>query len=161
MDDHTALFDEYKLLQQKIDSIGGFKFRVRGWSVTLLSALLVTGKLHDAPPPHAAFLLLAALIVVTGFHMLELEQDRLAQIFGRRAIRLEAAIGSLRRRLRRDPHSTSPLTSPSLATDIRTQSLTARRFRLRIAPYNWFFTIQLLVILAMTGTLLLRHSTQT
>jgi len=32
------LTDEYKILQDKIDKIGGFRFTIKGWSVTAVIA---------------------------------------------------------------------------------------------------------------------------
>lgn len=37
------LTDEYKLLQDKIDKIGGFRFTIKGWSVTAVIAASAAG----------------------------------------------------------------------------------------------------------------------
>lgn len=34
----ARLIDEYKILQDKIDKIGGFRFTIKGWSVTAVIA---------------------------------------------------------------------------------------------------------------------------
>lgn len=37
------LTDEYKIVQDKIDKIGGFRFQVKGWAITIVVGALVAG----------------------------------------------------------------------------------------------------------------------
>jgi hypothetical protein len=60
------LWKEYELLQGKVDKIGAFKFQIRGWSVTLLSALFVTSYRQGAQVP-----LVAGVALILGFWLTE------------------------------------------------------------------------------------------
>lgn len=64
------LWDEFKLLQDKIDKIGTFKFQIKGWAATLVLAALIGSRLADAPW-YAALLLIPAI-----FLFLVLEEDQ-------------------------------------------------------------------------------------
>lgn len=89
------LMDEYKILQDKIDKIGAFRFTVKGWSVTITTAALAAAGAAKIPfylPP-----LLVLLVVV--FFLLEHEQLELSLRFGRRAREIEEAL----HRIRTDP----------------------------------------------------------
>lgn len=85
------LFREYELVQSKLDSVGAFKFRVRGWSITVVSALTVAIATGRVP---VAFLLLAVLLILF-FAFLEQEQEELGLALGNRAAALELAIDRL------------------------------------------------------------------
>jgi hypothetical protein len=87
--------DEYKILQDKIDKIGGFRFTVKGWSVTLTTAALATAGAARIP----YYLLPALILFVVVFFLLEHEQWELSRRFGRRASEIEEAL----RRFRSDP----------------------------------------------------------
>ena len=39
----TSLSDEYKILQDKIDKIGAFRFTIKGWSVTVIAVSVAAG----------------------------------------------------------------------------------------------------------------------
>lgn len=82
------LSEEYKLIQSKIDGIGEFKFKVRGWMITIHSALLaalVTGKI---PYPFDYFIIGIPFI----FQLLEREQAEIQSILSERARNVEKAI---------------------------------------------------------------------
>jgi hypothetical protein len=52
------MMDEYKILQDKIDKIGGFRFTVKGWSVTITTAALAAAGAAKIPfylPPALFF----------------------------------------------------------------------------------------------------------
>ena len=85
------LIEEYRLVQTKIDNIGGFKFRVRGWSITAASGLLIASS--SDPLPNAACLL--APLVIIAFAYLEQEQDELALALGNRARLIENVLDRL------------------------------------------------------------------
>ncbi len=88
-----ALWDEYELAQGKIDHIGEFKFRVKGWSLTLQTALiaaLLSGKadwVFNGWIP--ATIIAAALCVIFLFHTLDQQQNDLSNALGRRAKEIE------------------------------------------------------------------------
>jgi hypothetical protein len=84
-------WDEYKLLQDKIDKIGTFKFQVKGWSATLILAAIVGGK--AASVPWYAFLPLLGVVAV--FWLLEENQSIRGWQYGKHAGRLEERIAKL------------------------------------------------------------------
>ncbi len=82
------LFDEYKILQDKIDKIGGFRFTIKGWSVTALIAASAAGT--AAKSFSIALTITVGLLLMLGFFFkFEVEQVRLSRTFGRRARKLE------------------------------------------------------------------------
>jgi hypothetical protein len=90
------LSDEYKILQDKIDKIGGFRFTIKGWSVTAViaasAAASTTGRLITTLTVSVGLLLMLAF-----FFWLEFEQVRLSWLFGDRAARLEDAFRQIDR----------------------------------------------------------------
>lgn len=78
-------WNEYALLQSKIDRIGEFKFRIRGWAATIvLGAALVGGK------DHSAWLIGGVLgIALAGFVTMESHQEKLSRVFSLRASIIE------------------------------------------------------------------------
>jgi hypothetical protein len=65
-------WDEYKLLQDKIDRIGDFRFRVKQW-LALFPAALVAG--FDKINPEHWWLLLSVSVFFVAFYVLELDQS--------------------------------------------------------------------------------------
>jgi len=72
---------EYQILQDKIDKIGGFKFTIRGWSVTIVVASSIGAATATLPSP---FLLLGLIIFVLVFGHMESVQTQHQKTFGRR-----------------------------------------------------------------------------
>lgn len=95
----SVLREEYALIQAKIDHVGEFKFRVRGWSLTLQTAMwgaLFTGK-TAIPVTYLglATLLFTMLGVVFLFHFLEQEQESISRALRQRAGYLEKTLDQL------------------------------------------------------------------
>lgn len=92
-----GLYEEYKILQDKIDKIADFGLKVRGWCITLQSAIivaLVSGKL--LVDSHSQYLVVIFMfLVVTLFHFLEQEQIETRKILSERARKVEFAIDRL------------------------------------------------------------------
>jgi hypothetical protein len=90
------LSDEYKILQDKIDKIGSFRFTIKGWSVTAViaasAAASTTGRLTTALTVSVGLVLMLAF-----FFWLEFEQVRLSWLFGDRAARVEDAFRQIDR----------------------------------------------------------------
>ena len=57
--------DEYKILQDKIDKIGGFRFTIKGWSVTAVVA--ATAAASATKSPLAAGTVGLGLAAMVGF----------------------------------------------------------------------------------------------
>jgi hypothetical protein len=145
------LWKEYDLLQGKLDKIGAFKFQIRGWSVTLVSALFVTSYHQGERVP-----LLAGVALVLGFWLTEwyetvvrkavqdraeVVQDLLRTLTNRAmfvARRRSALLGSPRRR-----------SAASVGEAIRIRREGLNRFLARL--FHWaahaFYALQLLLIL--------------
>lgn len=120
-DFRTRLTDEYKILQDKIDKIGAFRFTIKGWSVTAVIAASATSNgVHS---------LLALLVISFGlaalmffFFRMEFEQIRLRAFFGYRAKKLEKAFVQLDRGHR----VKVPFAVPNLATEVESNSRSQR-----------------------------------
>ena len=83
------LTSEYRIIQDKIDKIGSFRFTVKGWSVTLvIASIFATGSSKSISP----FLLLLLLWFVWLFYGIERKQNRLGLLFGQRALRIEKEV---------------------------------------------------------------------
>jgi hypothetical protein len=81
---------EYKILQDKIDKIGAFRFTIKGWSITvILAAAFASASTAKIP----AWLWLVSLLgFLVLFFLFELEQTTLRHRFGQRCILIESAI---------------------------------------------------------------------
>jgi hypothetical protein len=82
------LVGEYKIAQDKIDKIAGFRFTIRGWSVTLVVAFAFGANTLKLPP----YWILSALLPLTAFLLMERSQRRNHHVLSSRAIRLEKRI---------------------------------------------------------------------
>lgn len=89
------LENEYKILQDKIDKIGAFRFTIKGWSITvILAAVFASASTAKIP----AWLWLVSLFGFLGlFFRFELEQITLRHKFGKRCIAIESAISRVLR----------------------------------------------------------------
>jgi hypothetical protein len=83
-------WEEYKLLQSKVDGIGSFKFQVRGWAITLVSAFLVSGLSANIPP----FAFLGGLVIVGLFFLLDNNQQMWQSAYVGRLAQLERKLVS-------------------------------------------------------------------
>ena len=90
------LADEYKILQDKMDKIGGFRFTIKGWSVTAVIAASAAGSASKS--------LLTVITISVGlafmllfFFWFELEQVKLSRLFGDRVRKLEGTFKVLDR----------------------------------------------------------------
>jgi hypothetical protein len=76
----TCLADEYKILQDKIDKIGGFRFTIKGWSLTLIVATLVAGTATKVSPNWIVSAVMAVFVMV--LFAVEKKQTDLSRLFG-------------------------------------------------------------------------------
>lgn len=77
---------EYRILQDKLDKIGGFRTTIRGWSVTLVVASIIAAGSSKQVSP---FFLSLLFIFIYAFDAMERKQNRYANIFGARILQLE------------------------------------------------------------------------
>lgn len=93
------LTDEYKILQEKIDKIGAFRFTIKGWSVTaVIAASAASGTAKGLFTVMTISFGLAVMLFF--FFRMELEQVKLSNLFGDRARRLENAFVRIDRKRR-------------------------------------------------------------
>jgi len=109
------LTDEYKMLQDKIDKIGAFRFTVKGWSVTAVIA--ASAAASSAKSWLTALTLCSGLgVMLVFFFLMELKQVRLSRLFGDRARRLEDAFVRIDRK--RKASFKLPFPVPYLANEM-------------------------------------------
>lgn len=77
--------DEYKILQDKIDKIGDFRFRIKSWTITLFTGFILG--ILATPLPKIAFLF--AFVIVMLFHYFEGYQSIWHKAYSKRIIELE------------------------------------------------------------------------
>jgi len=139
------LESEYRIVQDKIDKIGGFRFTIRGWTVTLVTgAVLAVASTKYLSP--LALLFLFVLLAV--FAAIERRQNRNQQVLEDRAFEIEVEF----RRIQTEVGGTQErLTmSPRIAHSLRDRSLldggAIRRFVEN--PDRWFYWVLVGVIFA-------------
>ncbi len=84
----TGLWEEYKLLQDKVDKIGAFRFQVKGWLIPLVSAWLVAVYTAKITPWANLF----AAVVPVLFYLLERNHHKHQEAFLRRIYAIEDAL---------------------------------------------------------------------
>lgn len=80
---------EYRILQDKIDKIGGFRFTIRGWSVTLVIASIIAAGSSKGVSPYVLGLL---FLFIYALYAVERKQNQYGLAFGDRALHLERRI---------------------------------------------------------------------
>jgi hypothetical protein len=143
------LLDEYKILQDKLDKIGEFRFTIKGWSVTVTLAALTAATAANA----SAWVALLPLLVAMAFFVLERKQHELSEAYGRRAVEIEAAMMRLRSGRGRDLSSIRFI--PGIGNSLWRVALRKRRFVswrkvVKDADYA-IYLIQALVIICVAG----------
>ncbi|WNM58752.1 hypothetical protein [Candidatus Nitrospira allomarina] len=131
-------WEEYKILQDKLDKIGDFRFKVRGWTITVISAVVTGGFIGNMTP----FFLILPLLLVFIFQLLEKNQDIWQEAFSKRVFRLERQI------------SRKPNESPRIARSIRERHSEVKHGgwfdKLALYAYpNFFIGMYFLIILVL------------
>jgi hypothetical protein len=75
------LTDEYKILQDKIDKIGAFRFTIKGWAITAVGAATAAATATKSLAV-AGVVSVGLAILVVFFFKFEIEQVRLSRLFG-------------------------------------------------------------------------------
>jgi len=91
----SALLEEYKIIQSKIDKIGEFQLKVRSWSITLEIALLGAIFTEKVPPELFYWAILFIVLIVFIFHFHEQEQREIQSYLSERVFPLKIAIDRL------------------------------------------------------------------
>lgn len=87
----NQLQKEYEIIQNKLDKIGEFKFRIKGWSITLISALVAASFHKD----YSQSILLVGPLIILVFQRTEFDQHLLQRTLSTRARFIERAISEL------------------------------------------------------------------
>jgi hypothetical protein len=109
------LADEYKILQDKMDKIGGFRFTIKGWSVTAVIAASAAGTASKSLLTATAISVGLAIMLVF-FYKFELEQVKLSRLFGDRVRKLEETFRVLDRN--KGTTESAPILVPYIAHEI-------------------------------------------
>jgi hypothetical protein len=147
------LSSEYKILQDKIDKIGAFKFTIRGWSVTIVVASCIGATTAHLPSP---FLLLGLIVFVLLFFRMEQIQTGYRNTFSRRCAEIERWIWRLLREQGARAHGMVPKIAHELADQSRVPRAWNRPVLRPLAKMwrtddeFWFYAALILAILALT-----------
>jgi hypothetical protein len=147
----TILGDEYKILQDKIDKIGGFRFTIKGWSVTVTTGVLAGATATGA----SGWIALLALVVAVAFFLLEWQLQNLRFVYMGRALEIETVMVRLRSGSIKDLSSVRFI--PGIAVSImraaerRRKPITLRK--LCTDPELVIYPIQAIVILVVAAGL--------
>jgi hypothetical protein len=91
----SLLLEEYKLLQDKIDKIGAFRFTIKGWAVTATVGALVAIASGKGFSPSASSFAIDVLLLF--FFFFEREQVNLGWVFNNRVRQIEVQFDRRRR----------------------------------------------------------------
>ncbi|MFC1818432.1 hypothetical protein ACFL0B_04970 [Thermodesulfobacteriota bacterium] len=91
----NGLYEEYRILQNKIDKIADFGLKVRGWCITLQSALIVAVVSGKFFADNSLLIVILMFLIVALFQFLEQEQIETRKILSQRARKVEYAIDRL------------------------------------------------------------------
>jgi hypothetical protein len=152
----ARLVDEYKILQDKIDKIGAFRFTIKGWSVTVIIASIFAGSTTKTVP--RSLWAISLMVFLFVFFLFELQQTNLRHRFGHRVLAIEEVLSRLLRNLANESGSHSVLSSfltlrfvPGIG-HLGTQESRRRRRRPRnfwrscVEADVWFYFVQALVV---------------
>lgn len=92
----NRMLDEYKLLQDKMDKIGSFRFTIKGWSITAVIAATAAGS-NSSSLLTVLMISLGLTFMLVLFFYFEFQQVELTRIFGARAGKLEDAFRQIDR----------------------------------------------------------------
>lgn len=121
------LIDEYKILQDKMDKIGGFRFTIKGWSVTAVIAASAAGS--TASLLTVTMIGIGLAFMLCFFFLFEFQQVKLSRIFGDRARKLEASFRLIDRS--NGKMTGAPISVPYMAHEIALASYQQRLLRER------------------------------
>ncbi len=164
------LFEEYKIVQSKIDKIGEFQLKVRSWSITFETALLAvllryfnTNMLYFAMP------LIFVIIII--FQYMEQEQKEIETALAKRAFALEKAIDrfTLTRNEREEKRRILDASAlrelqgfPRIAVTVRNYSRNRFRYALRhmfgFKTHVFYYCQYALLLIVLLSCLIYAHT---
>lgn len=142
---------EYRILQDKIDKIGAFRFTIRGWSVTLVIASIIAAGSSKVISPYVLALL---LLFIYALWATEKKQNQHGRAFGDRALYLE-------KRIREELRSKSQVSTfvgfhPGIAHHLHSLRKKENRGSFRVwvtDPDHFFYLIQGLAVVVAIAVL--------
>jgi hypothetical protein len=141
-DQYKRAWDEYALLQNKLDRIGDFRFKVRGWTIALVSALFLASSVTAAKIAWYSYAF--ALFVLCMFHLMERLQGEWSEAFRTRLMWLEGYLNQA--------GETQVPGVVSAVTDTR-RRLRRRWFgRILLSHETWFYAVSYVVVLVALGS---------
>jgi len=157
------LWDEYSLLQDKLDKIGDFCFRVKTWVTGIVGALLIGGVAAKLPPLTYLILLLPLL----SFYLYEAYQRSWQSAFRARLREIEsdlrrqamAADPQVAKRWREGTRPQSIEHAIRLQTTQLKKTTFGKYFILR--AHEWFYASTIAVVFLVTLVSLFRDSPNT
>ena len=142
-------WEEYKILQDKIDSIGDFRFRVKGWTVTLIVGFILGGFATSLP----SFAFLLGLLIVFGFHFLELHYLNLQKLYVFRIAQLERRLRKRPNRFKNNPHFPVPGLFRTLALNKRHPKSWFNKHIVLKAHNIYYMILYLIIVLSFVVNL--------
>lgn len=152
----AQLSNEYKILQDKIDKIGAFRFTIKGWSITVIIASIFAGTATSATP---VWLWVISLIgVLFLFFFYEKQQTELRYRFGRRCLDIEEEVSRILRNATNESKNKTLARSfiglhfvPGIGHHVRSRARTrAARSKWRsLLDADFFFYIGLCVLVIL------------
>jgi hypothetical protein len=151
------LTSEYKIAQDKIDKIGAFRFTIRGWTVTLLTAVIValaSARILD----HVLVAIVLALIALLLFQFgtMEGRQNRLQELFEDRAYTIEVEIRHLLRRMRGSPYPAIPIVTPRIAFLVKEHSTSTETWLRRMGDRHFYWILAAVALISIFAVFFFR-----
>lgn len=87
-----GLYEEYRIIQNKIDKIADFEFKVRGWCIAFDSAIAISILSGKIDIQHRFLVIVLMLFITLVFQFLEQEQLETKKVLAKRALLVERAL---------------------------------------------------------------------
>lgn len=95
---------EYGIIQNKIDKIADFEFKIKGWCITLTTAILLAIFSEKVVLPYNLCAFAFALFLTFLFHYIEQQQSNNKRALSSRALKVEKALNRLIFNAEKDGH---------------------------------------------------------
>ena len=141
------MWEEYKLLQEKLDKIGDFRFRIKSWAMTLITGFIVGGFASNIP---STIYLIGGLPIIAMFHMFDRNQSIWHDAFVRRLSRIEFLLRRESKAGKGDKYFSKHKKSPGVVfsiTEAMKQSQTKRSLRWFVIPIHKLFYFVLYTVI--------------
>lgn len=119
----NRMWDEYKLLQGKVDNIGDFRFRIKSWAMTLLMGFVIGGFASKIPTIMYLTVLLPLMIM---FHIFDRNQSIWLGAFTQRLRKIELVLRKENKTSSRSKFFTKDRRSPGVVSTV-TQTINSKR----------------------------------